>query len=766
MKKITTLCFLIACTQLAISQSVNVKFNSIENIYEISSKTETNDKIKILVLDDKNPNIFVSFLFNKDASESTFVEKTLETIKNHTKEYHYQIHEGAVLKILNKNLNYDNFEMVKPTAQVLQHLLKPKSIFKNGDYAASINASFEDDTIETLMAFPDNQDFIFLKDSVNITFKAVKDSISFTANNEETFFRKIDSIYSEIQTNLKPVIISNNEFIKFTNSLITLNESSKSKLSELYNALKEDREYTFINNVVLKDLSALVTPIDKTNQIYNISIKNNHKEKYYKLKFCDEDYNCKQTIKILYRTEKVTFNTIINKFIKSLNENFNDLTESQITELYLQVKRHNEQSIIADASKPFKEEIKSLIDQIESLETRHSAVLKLNKEVRVYRDTKNKQEKDKHGNRMVAKDTTFIAEYATVRFFNSKAKEVVVVGKLSPGDKEFTVTNFQYSISLRSFRNSLNYVPISPNDDDSDLFLNYNDLFEYYPKDATSNYSARNKEYRIKADSTVKIEERKLMDYFTAVVFSDFLGLNDQNANSLLQAEGRIKVPLWIFNKQYFSAFPAINADLNATIYNGFDDNSRFITPIDVEVADNNLNSVTINVFDYIKYNNLNTGISLDVANIELKGLSTEWSFGYGLRYYRAGLKYTSVNNGLDEIKRYQLNALSHELITNFEVRPQLNFGADLNFAFNWLNGRGSVDNLDILFNEENGNDKKEVLRVQLNLYSKINPDESNGGIYARLGGFYHFGSKDFYPQILVGYATNLSSFVNKFSKK
>ena len=84
----------------------------------------------------------------------------------------------------------------------------------------------------------------------------------------------------------------------------------------------------------------------------------------------------------------------------------------------------------------------------------------------------------------------------------------------------------------------------------------------------------------------------------------------------------------------------------------------------------------------------------------------------------------------------------------------------------NWLNSRGSVENLDILFNEENDNDKKEVLRLQLNLYSKIDPDKSNGGVYARIGGFYHLGAKDFYPQILVGYATNLSSFVNKFAKK
>jgi hypothetical protein len=461
----------------------------------------------------------------------------------------------------------------------------------------------------------------------------------------------------------------------------------------------------------------------------------------------------------LYSTEKTTFKKIANSFIKSINENYAELDEDYMAELYLMVKSFNEKSTISDAAKPFNRKIDSLIQAIENIETKYSGKLKLNRKIRVY-----------HERDSINEGVDFIVEYATIRFFNNKAKEVVVIGQLSDNSREFIVTNVQFSIPLRSFRNSLNFVPISPNDGDAkQLFLNYNDLFEYYPKDGSSNYSARNKNYRVEADSTVAIEERRLMDYFTAVVFADFLGLNNENTNSLLQAEGRIKIPIWIHNFRKSSFFSSLYADINATIYNGFDDNSRFITPVEIgldTIDNNNLISATINNFDYIKYNNVNAGMGIDLLNIELKGLSTEWSFGYGLRYFRAGLKHTEVEDGVDEVRRYQLNALSHELSTNFEIRPQLNFGADLNIAMNWLNSRGSVENLDILFNEENDNDKKEVLRLQLNLYSKIDPDKSNGGVYARIGGFYHLGAKDFYPQILVGYATNLSSFVNKFAKK
>ena len=737
--------------QYSFSQYSKIKFENIENVFTVNLLQESHNKVQVLISDDKRSGQHVSFLLEENYSQSTFVEKVVDNMKKIAETYYYKVNDSINIGIKNLDLIYEKFELTKPKKEVISNLVKLKLVFNSGDYVKNVDSILKDSNIPNSV-FKDSDEYKFERGTENNINVIFKDSIRFKANSERELIDGIENNYSDIKEGVKKLFISEERFNEIFE--LKLNEDFRSQLAEIYNETLEDSDYSFINNVILTD------SIAKKDIVFNINIKNNHELKFYNLKFCDEYYKCKKSIKILYSTEKTTFKKIVNNFIKSINENYTELDEDYMAELYLVVRSLNERSIISDAAKPFNKKIDSLVQAIENLETKYSGMLKLNKEIRVY----------KKYSLAVVEDTTFIIEYATVRFFNNKAKEVVVVGKLSSGSREFTVTNVQFSVPLRSFRNSLSFVPISPKDKDArSLYLNYNDLFEYYPKDGSSNYSARNKDYKIVADSTIAIEERKLMDYFTAVVFADFLGLNNQNANSLLQAEGRIKIPLWIRNFRKASFFSSLYADINATIYNGFDDNSRFITPVEVELNpnnDNNLISATINNFDYIKYNNVNAGMGIDFLNIELKGLSTEWSVGYGLRYFRAGLKHTEIDNGMDEVSRYQLNALSHELSTNFEIRPQLNFGADLNIAMNWLNGRGSVENLNVLYNQENDNDKREVLRLQLNLYSKLNPNESNGGVYARIGGFYHLGAKDFYPQILVGYATNLSSFVNKFAKK
>ena len=49
--------------------------------------------------------------------------------------------------------------------------------------------------------------------------------------------------------------------------------------------------------------------------------------------------------------------------------------------------------------------------------------------------------------------------------------------------------------------------------------LRYNDVFNYYPYQGKFNYAVKNKEYHIEAGDTVKVEQRKLADYFTPVIF-------------------------------------------------------------------------------------------------------------------------------------------------------------------------------------------------------------------------------------------------------
>lgn len=747
MKNLTFLFLL--WTSLVFSQSTSVTFDNLENVYTIAFQKSANDSVSIIITDSKTVGTARFFSLSEEATQSAFVEQVFSNIKQVTKEYFIKA-DKVTFKIPNSDdMAYANLQMIKPTDEtILKEALKAKALYT--------------DFTKYLDSIPDKGNKAFLKD--HDTYKIYRDSNSYTFHykkplfefkNEEDLYDQLYDKYEEITDGLTKVLLPEktfNETIDFK-----LNEDHRKKLAEMFNRIKKTSDYSFLSNLSLSDTAG------KIIGVFDVSIKHNNQQGFFQLKLCNESLSCKNTIKMQQRIQKDAFIKTLGDFIKtsfSLPSLDHTLLGNELSILYTQITSYNEKKVIEEATKPYKENISSLVEQIENLETKYSGKLKVNKSIRVYDSAYNIIPKKK-----------FIVDYTTVRFFNNKAKEVVIVGQLNTNSEiEFVTLNVQFSFPLRAFNNTLHYVPISPNDEDAEkLFLNYNDLFQYYPYEGSYNYSARNKEYRIAADSTVNIEQRKLMDYFTAVIFSDILGLNDNNANSLLQAEGRIKMPLWIHNKGYFNFFHSVYADLNTTIYNGFDDNSRFITPMSV-VADNTnpaqISSATINNFDYIKYNNVNAGLGINLMNIELKGLSTEWSFGLGFRYYRAGLRHKYISDQEDVIKTYQLNALSHELSTNFEIRPQLNFGMDINLAYNWLHSRGASDNLKIFFNEADGNNDKKVFRLQLNLYSKINPDESNGGIFARLGGFYHVGAKDFYPQILVGYATNLSSFVNRFKKK
>ncbi|WP_147676292.1 hypothetical protein [Algibacter pacificus] len=758
--------FTLLSYSLLFSQSGTVKFDNVTNKYTLQKNTESNNTISVFITDNKNASNPKQFSFNNTVSESTFVNTAIAEMKAASVNYFFVNDNNEVVSIEKGYTDYNSIKINKPESEeVLKSLLESSFKLENETIIEFWPTLNDGNSFDVFEGFEDNFELIKEADVVHFKYKIEKDKedeekkIEVDSDNVRVeIFKALFNDFESVVDVLKPLLISEKRFNQIKD--LKLNETNRFVLSELYKALKNDLEYKFINNIILKSNTK-----PEESKVYKVNVKNNNKSNYYILKFCDQTRVCNETNEILYSTNKELFSQIIKDFIK-INSDFTLVDDNDLTELFNLIDKNNEESKITAAKKPLYETIASLVQAIENLETQHSGKLKLNKTVRVYE------------NKHVVEGSEFIADYATVRFFNNKAKDIVVVGTLTSNNREFTVVNVQFSVALRSFRNTLNYVPISPNDDDTNLSLNYNDLFEYYPNEENSNYSVRNKAYRIAADSIVPIEERKLMDYFTAVIFSDFLGLNDQNSNSLMQAEGRVKIPIWNRNYRWVSWIHALNADINASIYNGFDDNSRFITPSDFTppmvddsstdmIDETKINSTaTINNFDYIKYNNLNAGISLDFLNIEMKALSTDWSFGYGLRYYRAGLKYTETTEDVDVVKKYQLNALTHEFNTNFEIRPQLNFGADLNIALNWLHDGGSVENLDILYNTNDGNDEKKILRLQLNLYSKVDPSESNGGIYARIGGFYHLGAKDFYPQILVGYATNLSSFVNKFSSK
>lgn len=769
MKTKLTISIIFLCVLSVTAQETVIKLPNLMNEFTIKLSKNTNDGIDVQLIDSKNTSIIHFFKLDKDAATSKFTSNVFEKINKTTQSYFFKLPNSELfLEIKNADLvglDFDKFKEKMKDEAFFCKFLASKTEYQNSTppttFQEYINQKIPNNGNEASI-FKSNNNFKIKKVENIIKLYLNNDEIIKDIQNEANFCSEFKTyIFSSGNENIfKSTFFSDEDFnkIKSTNFNITTNLT---KLEEIYLKAIEKSDYSFINNYVLTHIT------DNTTKDFAVSVKQNYKENYFLLKFCNDENECHIIQKMPYDIDKSEFEIKIKQ--KLLNSNYK-MSDIDMALLFSKIKSFNEKKVVDEKTKEDKQKLSELIEKIENLETQYSGVIKLNKTIRTYLNKKvedcNKLLKIKIcKKKMIEQSEKFVIKDAHLRFFNNKLKDVVIVGYLENNpDIEFRVLNISYSIPMRSFNNSTQYLPISPNDDDAKgLYININDVFDYDKLDS-NNYSVRNKEYNLNAGETIKIEERRLMDYFTAVIFSDFLGLNNNSTNALIQAEGRIKIPIWISNIKKKSIFNALSADVNATIYNGFDDSSRFIEPIEV-ITDGDKTSFLINNFDYIKNNNINAGINLGLFNWEWKGLYTEFNFGYGLRYFRAGLRHTIVNDGVDNVKTFQLNALSHELVANFEIRPQLNFGADLNFAFNWLNGRGATDDVTIIMNHDNNNDDKSVLRVQLNLYSKLNPDKTNDGIYARIGGFYHFGAKDFFPQILVGYATNLSTFVNKFKK-
>ena len=118
-----------------------------------------------------------------------------------------------------------------------------------------------------------------------------------------------------------------------------------------------------------------------------------------------------------------------------------------------------------------------------------------------------------------------------------------------------------------------------------------------------------------------------------------------------------------------------------------------------------------------------------------------------------------------------QIFSLGHGPYLNFEIRPQNNFGADVRISIEDLNfsdsdtiGNRNFDN--IIFDKDDKDDiflPYNLINLEANFYWLTNPDKSRGGVYAKVGTYFHTPSNSIFPQIQVGYATNLTSFVNRF---
>ncbi len=423
-------------------------------------------------------------------------------------------------------------------------------------------------------------------------------------------------------------------------------------------------------------------------------------------------------------------------------------------------------------------DLENILNDIDNEKHQYSAKIVLNKYVPYsikYSETSRKEPGAKNDTSKPAKKAikgtgTLEIIDAKIHFFNNKASSIYVKAKLISNGKaeKLIFLNNRYSVPLRYFNNYGSIVS-TKDANRNDIIVDYNDIFDY-ESDQFFNYSVANSQISLSCEKGGKAEsqviQRRFLDFFTGIIYSDVMGFNTENSNSILNAQVKLLLPLNLKNWGKLTLTRQFITSSNIALNNSFEDETRFIA-----IKDNE----TFSSFDLLKKNNLYGKIGLDALTYESKGWFLNTSLGYSVAFYRTGFRYTQTQDGAEDIvTNQQLLSLGHGPYLNFEIRPQTNFGADIAVSLEDLNYNGMQTINNRSFNNDIIVDTQEnhfitrynMVNVEANFYWLTNPDKSKGGIYAKLGTYYHTDNHTIFPQIMVGYATNLTSFVNRFKPK
>lgn len=326
--------------------------------------------------------------------------------------------------------------------------------------------------------------------------------------------------------------------------------------------------------------------------------------------------------------------------------------------------------------------------------------------------------------------------------------------------------------------------------------VNVSDLIRVSAYKKNFTFMVKNDAYLLtRADKVVPYERRSFYDYLSFTSFMDFLGTIEKTPNSLIQLEGRIRLPLKLINSNAFKSkekkyiysrvfIPKVDAYLNAAFINGSQGDDRIATIYNQSTNSSQLDTLYIDNFDLVRRNSIRTGIELGLVKSEMKSYNLNFYLDYGIHFFRTNLVYTIVNTTApDEQNRFNTWSWTHGPIGRFEYRPDQNIGMDISFAVNFnqrlLNS--SNDNLRVFEVKgpvnPNMNYPDEPLKIinrsqranyklEFNAYFMTNPSRSNGGLYFRLSNYFNYNFKQLFPQVMVGYSTRLSGMIKNIRSK
>ncbi|MFP4846233.1 hypothetical protein [Winogradskyella sp. PE311] len=725
-------------TKVILQETYGLNYDKTNDLFTICEKTTSLNKVCSQTLI-SNDNIFV------------FQEKLKETLDKKVNSFEFKIFDKDLklsdLKTIDYtkiNFNFDPSKLSSVLDEVefkLDDAPEDFPIFKIKNTSSGVFELSAKDVIKPILINYPN------------------DIVSNKANFIIALQSQIDSKKIELSTYFEKKVKT-----KFT-----------SLLAELYNTkITKDKDYKFLTSESLTDNSG---PPDSNYNFYYL-----FDAKSINIKVCKagDDTSCK-----IYGPYSlaITENEFVNSIIKQhgVFVDGNEGNQTTIGKVYYMIITKRQNLKTEGLKREINDSITNIFEKIENAENTFSGQFVINRKVPLYKSKLLKKRwywLDKYGKLEINKKVELLIDSVNIRFFNNRADDITIVGRLSNDmEKTRVFTNRNYSLPLREFTHRVQTNSLVDKDNDT-LTYYYDDVLDFLPYNKY-NYAVKNGEIKVGLRDSTKVVERKIGDYFTGIFFSDFLGLNNNNSNGLIIAEGRIRIPWHLRNYRKATLFDNITAYASVNLFSGFENNSRKVELDDTfdadETSEANAQNFTTDNFNLLANNNIDAGVLLTPYTFEWKGASTFIHLRYGLRFLRTGIEYnlkerdTIIDNNISTIqetvlerKSFQVFSIGQELEINFEVRPQSSVGADLTVGLNWFRANGTNKN-DVVFSTTNNSPN---LKVMANIYALTNSEDSNSGVYFRLGGHYNLGTYKVFPQIMVGYATNLSSFVNKLKKE
>ncbi|TPN86082.1 BAR domain-containing protein [Aquimarina algicola] len=555
-----------------------------------------------------------------------------------------------------------------------------------------------------------------------------------------------------------------------------------SEFDKFYDSvIKKSPDYTFLETEVFEDTAG---------NSHNISVFYLEKEETISLKLIKVSDQSNLGIGVFKTTWEIY--EFKESFFGYFNFPKNTINNLAIERILALIKQNKSTSKLLKEKKEAEKSLKEVIEKFDNEKTNYSGRIVVNKKFNLYNQEPAKEKvkvkkcnwwvlclckKEIIKNKYVSKiSNVFMVDHVNITFFNNRIDELSIEGRFeSHPDIPVSIKNDQYSLTLKDFRNRTQTDFYRNNELAINGKFYYGDVLSFLSLEDGSDFNTaiKNGSIKVSPGSPVKVESRDIYDYFTGVIFSDFLGFNPNNSNSLLVAEGMVRIPLNRYHKGKRTYLDNLTISGSANIVGNTENNALKIelediqreNPEDFKLSEENFSS---NNFDLLRYNNTRLGIKASLVTYELKTLKSFLHLRYGLELVRTrfdfnliGIDSTTVDSeirverSLFAEKSFQIFSIGQEVDLNIEIRPQSKyFGADISFGINWF---GETGGNDVNFRAFNNTPN---LKLMGTVYAT--PKKSKNGLFLRLGAYYNLGDYESFPQLMIGYAANLSSFINK----